>query len=90
MKIEVDAVMNAAVAKVSVERSGVAEGAEKLTQVAKIIAQFLGSYRRVFPSLPMVEFAGNVRSGAKGGFADVPDFLSLTFIGEERKVRGIG
>ena len=77
LQVEVHARVDAGVAEVAVERAVVAEVVHHLAQVAKIGAEFFGRDRGVFPAFPVQRFAGNMRSDAEAGFANIPDALGL-------------
>src|ERR1700722_15290958 len=83
LQIEANAVVDAAVAEVSVERALVVELVEQAAEVAEIGAEFFGSDRGVFPALPVGQFAGDVRSRAQRGLAHFPDAPGLPGFGEQ-------
>ena len=56
-------------------------------QVAEVGAEFLGRDGGIFEAFPVQRFAGDMRSHAQTGLADVPDALSLAWVGEQAHIR---
>ena len=82
-QIKVDTRMDAALAKVTIQRSVIAITAEQLEQVAQVISQLCWRHGRVLPAFPARRLIGHEDGGRQAGFAHCPDPGRLPGIGEE-------
>src|ERR1700674_3764355 len=85
-EIVVHAGVNAGMAEMSVERPFVVESLHQPAQIAEISAEFFGRDRGIFEALPAQRFAGDVRSHAQTGLANLPNAPGLFLIGEQAQV----
>src|SRR5919108_1173128 len=72
-QIEIDPGMDAALAKMAVERAMISVAVEKIAQVAQISADFLRRNRGVLPALPGIALSRSKGRGAEPRFADLPN-----------------
>ncbi len=90
-EIVVHAGVDAGVAEVSVERAVIVEVLHQPAQVAEVGSEFVGRNGGVFEAFPTNRFAGDVRSHAQAGLADIPDAAGLARVGEQAHIgRGGG
>ncbi len=65
LQVEIDAVVDATVAEVAVERAFVGESRHHLAQIAEVAAEFFGRNGGVFPAFPIGRFAGHMGGDAE-------------------------
>ena len=75
LKVEADAHVNAAVSKVSVERTFILVFIHQLSNVPQVASQLYGGYRGVIPTFPFSRRARSKSGGARSRFAYVPHRL---------------
>src|SRR6266849_2793893 len=90
LKIEADAVVDAAVTKVPVHHAAIVVRLGQLAEFPQISAELLGSDCRVFPSFPRRRLPRNVRNRAQCGLPDLPGLSRLPLVGEEAEARWMG
>ena len=86
LQVEIDAVVNAAMAEVAVERALVAEVREHFAEIAEIAAEFFRGDGGIFKAFPVERFAGHMRGDAEAGFANFPHALGLLMVSAEPHV----
>src|SRR5215469_16898481 len=74
-KVEVKSNMHAAIAKMTVKRTPIAELVDERVEVAQIAADVVGVHCRVLPPLVVVLFPWDLRGGAQPFFPKVPNIL---------------
>src|SRR5215813_1791499 len=80
LQVEIDARVDAATTKVSIEGTVVPVPIEQSTKLPKVGAEFGRRDCGVLPSFPRVRFSRNPRSGAQARFANRPDQVFLSRI----------
>src|SRR5664280_2525090 len=83
LHVEVDARMQAAMAKVPVEGSDVVVFVEQVLELAQVLAHACGRDGGIFPPLPEMRFTRNEGRSPEARFAYLPDLLLLRGIFEE-------
>src|SRR5260370_3890079 len=87
LKIETNAVVDAAVSKVAVYHAAIVVGFGQLAEFAQISAQLLRSDCGVFPSFPRCRLPGNVRNRAQRRFSDFPGLSRQPLVAQQPKTR---
>src|SRR5437868_2113713 len=80
---EIPAAMDAAIAKMAVERAVVAIALGERVKLAQIVAGAVGGHRGILPTLPGVGLAGHKGGGAEPCFAHLPDALLRLLIADQ-------
>src|ERR1022692_2380798 len=89
LQIEVHAHGYAGVSEVPIESAPVAIGLHHLLQIAKIVAELVGSDGGILPTLPARPLTRHVGGGSQGRFPDFPDCLGLLLVGEQAHLRRV-
>ena len=79
-QVEIDARMDATLAKMPVQVASVAKLFQQLAKIAQIRANLIRGNGSIFPSFPSDLFVGYVRGGSQAGFAHFPDHFFLFWI----------
>src|SRR5690348_17281380 len=64
-EVEIDACVDTPLAEVAVERAGIPELREKLSEIAQITPQFFGRHGGIFPAFPSILRAGKDRKSTR-------------------------
>ena len=90
LEVEVDAVVDAALAEVAVEHAVVAVLVHERAQIAQVGAHLVGRHAGILPPGPLPLLPGRVGAGADAGLADLPHPRHLRRVGVEGHVGRIG
>src|SRR5438046_8940034 len=80
---EIPAAMDAAIAKMAVERAVVAVALGERVKLAQIVAGAVGGHGGIFPTLPGVGMAGHKGGGAEPCLAHFPDALLRLLVADQ-------